>query len=84
MIIKINNLIIKIRLLKAQITNEHLLKENEKILKSSFDSENNEKSDNEKVITFDKKENYELIRALKDTLLILSFFKIDIKIIFYI
>ena len=47
MIIKINNLIIKVKLLKAQIINEYLLKENEKILKSSFNSENDE-SDNKK------------------------------------
>ena len=84
MIAKMNNLIIKVRLLKAQTTNEHLLKEDEKILKSSFNSENNEKSDNEEIITFDKKENYELVRALEDTLLTSSFFKINVKIIFHI
>jgi len=49
MIVKMNNLIIKVRLSEAQTTNEHLLKEDEKILKSSFNSENNEKSDNEKL-----------------------------------
>ena len=45
----------KVRLLKAQTTNESLLKEDEKILKSIFNSENDEKSDTEEVITFDKK-----------------------------
>src|SRR5438034_5575956 len=84
MIAEMKNLITKVRLLKAQTTNECLLKEDEKILKSSFNSENDEKSDNEKVIAFDKKEDYELVRALKNTLLISSFSEVDVKITFYI
>ena len=68
-----NSLIIKVRLLKAQTTNKHLLEENEKILKSLFNSENN-KLNNEEVIIFDEKKNYELIKALENILLISSFF----------
>ena len=78
------SLIIKIRLSEAQTTNECLLKEDEKILKSSFDSENNEKSNNEEVITFDKKEDYELVRALEDALLMSLFFEVDVEITFHI
>ena len=84
MIVKMKNLIIKVRLSEAQTTNEHLLEEDEKILKLSFDSENDEKSDTEKVVTFDKKKNYELIRTFQDTLLISLLFKIDVKITFHI
>jgi len=83
MIIKINNLIIKIRLSEAQITNEYLLEEDEKILKSLFNSENNE-SDNKKIIIFDKKKDYELVRALEDALLTSLSFKVDVKITFHI
>ena len=84
MIAEINNLIIKVRLSKVQIINKSLLKKNEKILKSLFNSENNKKSDTKEVIIFDKKKNYKLIKALENTLLISLFFKINIEIIFYI
>ncbi len=86
MIAKMNSLITKVRLSEAQITNEHLLKEDEKILKSSFNSENNEKekSDDEEVITFDKKEDYELVRALEDVLLTSSFSEINVEVAFHI
>ena len=84
MIVKMNSLITKIRLSEAQTTNECLLKEDEKILKSSFNSENDEKSDNEEVITFDKKKDYKLVRALEDVLLTSSSFKVDVEITFYI
>jgi len=83
MIVKMNSLIIKVRLSEAQIINKYLLKEDEKILKSLFDSEN-EKSDTEKIIIFNKKKDYKLVRTLEDILLILSFFKINIKVIFHI
>ena len=83
MIIKMNSLIIKVRLSEAQITNKCLLEEDEKILKSSFDLKDNE-SDNEEVITFDKKKDYKLVRALENALLTSSFSEIDIKIIFHI
>ena len=84
MITKINNLIIKIRLSEIQTTNESLLKEDEKILKSSFDSENDEKSNTEEVITFDEKKDYELIKTLEDALLMLSLSEVDVKVTFHI
>ena len=86
MIAEMNSLITKIRLLKAQTTNEHLLKEDEKILKLSFNSENNEKekSDDEEVVTFDEKEDYELVRALEDILLTSSFSEVDAEATFHI
>src|SRR5213592_92112 len=84
MIAEMKSLITKIRLLKAQTTNESLLEENEKILKSTFDSENDEKSDTEEVAAFDKKKDYELIRALEDALLTSSLFKVDAEIAFHI
>ena len=62
MIAEMKSLIIKIRLSEAQTTNESLLKEDEKILESTFNSENNEKSDTEEVVTFDKKKDYKLVR----------------------
>ena len=86
MIAEMNNLITKVRLLKAQTTNEHLLKEDEKILKSLFNSENNEKekSDDEKIITFDEKKDYELVRALENVLLTSSFSEVDAEAAFHI
>src|SRR6266487_5242797 len=80
MIAKMNNLIIKVRLSEAQTINEYLLEEDEKILKLSFNSENDEKekSDDEEIITFDEKEDYELVRALEDVLLMLSSSEVDI------
>jgi len=84
MIIKMNSFIIKVRLSKAQITNKHLLEEDEKILKSTFNSENDEKLNTEEVIIFDEKENYELVRALEDALFILSSSEVDVKIAFHI
>ncbi len=84
MIIKMKSLIIKIRLLKAQTTNEYLLEEDEKILKLSFNSENDEKSDNKKIIIFNEKKDYKLVRTLEDILLILSSFKVDVEITFHI
>ena len=84
MIVKIKNLITKIRLLEAQTTNKNLLEKDEKILKSSFNSEDNEKLNNEEVIIFNKKEDYELVRALEDALLISSFFEVDVETVFHI
>ena len=80
MIVKMKSLITKIRLLKTQTTNESLLEEDKKILKYTFDSENNEKSDTEKIIIFDEKKNYKLIRILEDALFISSLFKVNVKI----
>ena len=48
MIVEMNSFIMKIRLFKAQTTNEYFFKENEKILKSLFNSENDEKLNNKK------------------------------------
>ena len=84
MIAEMNNLITKIRLSEAQTTNECFLEEDEKILKLSFNSENDEKSDNKEVITFDKKEDYELVRVLENALLTSLSFKIDVEITFHI
>ena len=84
MIIKMNNLIIKVRLLKAQTTNKYFLEEDEKILKLSFNSKNDEKLNNEKITAFDEKENYELVRILENALLTSLFFKIDVKTAFHI
>jgi len=83
MITKINSLIIKVRLFKAQTTNKHLLEEDEKILKSSFDSEN-EKLNTEEVIIFNKKKDYKLVRVLENILLMLLFSKVDIEVTFHI
>ena len=74
----------KVRLFKAQATNESLLEEDEKILKSTFDSENNEKSDTEEVAAFDKKKDYKLVRILKNALLMSSLSEVDAEITFYI
>src|SRR5438034_11114623 len=84
MIAEMNSLITKIRLSEAQTTNECLLKKDEKILKSSFNSENDEKPDNEEVTAFDEKKDYELVRALEDVLLMSSSFEVDVEITFHI
>src|SRR2546421_12601582 len=83
MIAEMNNLITKIRLSEAQTTNECLLEEDEKILKSSFNSEDDELN-SEEVAAFDEKKDYELVRALEDILLMLSSSEVDIKIVFHI
>ena len=83
MIVKIKNLITKIRLSETQIINEHLFKEDEKILKSSFNLKNNKKLNNKKIIIFDKK-NYKLIKMLKNALFTLSFSEVNIKFTFHI
>ena len=67
MIIKMNNFITKIRLLEIQITNKYFFEKNFEILKFLFDSENDEKLNTEKIITFNEKKNYELIKILKIT-----------------
>ena len=81
-----NSLIIKVRLSEAQTTNECFLEKDEKILKLSFNSENDkkEKLNDEEVIIFDEKENYELVRVLEDILLTSLFFEIDAEVIFHI
>ena len=84
MIAEMKSLITKVRLSEAQITNECLLEEDEKILKSTFNSENNEKLNTEKVVTFDEKKDYELVRALEYALLTSSLSEVDVKITFHI
>jgi len=84
MIAEMKSLIMKVRLPEAQTTNESLLEEDEKILKSTFNSENNEKLNIKKVVAFDKKKNYELVRILKDALLISSFSEVNVKVTFHI
>src|SRR5438034_597699 len=86
MIAEMNSLITKIRLSEAQTTNECLLEEDEKILKLSFNSENDEKekSDDEEIAAFDEKENYELVRVLEDVLFMLSFSEVDAEVTFHI
>ena len=84
MIVKMKNLIIKIKLSETQITNKSLLKKNKKILKFIFNLKNNEKSNTEEIITFDKKKDYKLVKTLKNVLLILLFSEINIEIIFHI
>ncbi|SRR6266487_390012 len=83
-ITEMKSLIIKIRLSEAQTTNKCLLKKDEKILKSSFNSENDEKLNNKKIIIFDEKKDYELVRALEDVLLMLLSSEVDIEITFHI
>ena len=53
-------------------------------MKSSFNLKNDEKSDTEKIIIFNKKKNYKLIRILENILLTLLFFKINIEITFHV
>ena len=84
MIVKMKNLIIKIRLSETQTTNESLLKKDKKILKFTFNSENDEKSDTKEIITFDEKKDYKLVRTLENALLTLSFSEINVKITFHI
>ena len=74
----------KVRLSETQTTNKCLFKENKKILKSTFDLENNKKLNTEEVIIFDKKKDYELVKALQDALLTSSLFKIDAETTFHI
>ena len=50
-----------------QITNECLLKKDEKILESSFENESNDKSESE-IMNLNEKKNFELVRALEKIL----------------
>ena len=53
-----NNLIAKIQLFKFQIINESFLKEDEKILKSTYHK--NKESDGESIKNFNKKKDFKL------------------------
>ena len=68
MIVKMNNLIIKIRLLEIQITNENFLKKDEKVLKSFY----NDKKFNDETVENFKKKNFELTQTLEKTLELLT------------
>ena len=82
MIAKMKSFITQIRLLKAQVTNKCLLEEDEKILKLSFDLEDDEKSDNKEIASFDKNKDYELAKALENALLMSPLS--DIEIAFHV
>ena len=84
MITEMNSLVASIRLSETQTTNECFLEEDEEMLKSSFNLENDEKSDKKKVADFDKKEDYELAKILEDILLTSSLFKKNVKTAFHI
>ena len=53
-------------------------------MKFTFNSENDEKLNTEKIVTFDEKKNYELVRTLENALLMLSLFEINAEITFHI
>ena len=74
----------KIRLFEVQTTNKYLLEKDEKILKFTFISENNEKLNTEEIITFDEKKDYKLIRILENTLLTSSLSEVDAETAFHI
>ena len=64
LIAKMNTLITKIEISETEVTNEQILKEDEKIMKTSFD----EKSDNEIIVKFDEKKDFKLAKALEKAL----------------
>ena len=67
-----NNLIVKIEIPETEVTNECILKEDVKILKTSFDldekSDLDEKLENEIIAEFDEKKNFKLAKALEKAL----------------
>ncbi len=67
MIAEMDSLVARVRLPEAEATNERILEEDEEVLESLHDPEN-EESD-ESVVGFDEKEDYELARALQEALL---------------
>ena len=71
MIAEMNNLVIKIQLSEIQIMNESLLEADEKVLKSIHHDENeneNEEFNDEAVVNFNKKKDFELMQTLKKAL----------------
>ena len=64
LIAKMNTLITKIEISETEVTNKQILKEDEKIMKTSFD----EKSDNEIIAEFDEKKDFELAKTLEKAL----------------
>src|SRR5438034_5784881 len=86
MIAEMNNLVIKIQLSEIQITNESFLEENEKVLKSIYhdENENNEESDDEVIMNFNEKKDFELTQTLKKALQLLTSSFSDIKSAFHV
>ena len=71
MIAEMNNLVIKIQLSEIQIMNENFLEADEKVLKSIHHNENeneNEKFNDEAVVNFNEKKDFELAQTLEKTL----------------
>jgi len=71
MIAEMNSLVIKIQLSETQITNKNLLEADEKVLKSIHHDENeneNEEFNNEAVVNFNEKKDFELTQTLKKAL----------------
>src|SRR5438046_8476937 len=66
LIAKMNTLITKIEISETEVTNKHILKEDEKIMETFFDLD--EKSDNEIIVKFDKKKDFELVKVLEKAL----------------
>ena len=67
LIAEMNSLITWIQLSEMQITNECLLKKDEKILESSFEDESDDEPEPE-IMNLNEKKNFELVRALEKTL----------------
>ena len=75
MIAEINNLVIKIQLSEIQIINESLLEADERVLKSIHHDENeneNEEFNDEAVVNFNKKKDFELTQTLEKALQLLT------------
>ncbi len=72
-----NSFIAQVRLSEVQTMNECLLKENKKVLKLTFDQENNEKPDEKEIADFNKKKDYKLARTLENVLLTSSFSDVE-------
>jgi hypothetical protein len=71
-ITKINSLVARIILSKAQVSNKSLLEEDEEVLEPSHDENNGEFNDEEAVADFNEKKNYKLTQALEKALGALS------------
>lgn len=79
MIIEIDSLIIRIEIPETQVLNKYLLKKDEEVLEPLYNKSNKKA---EKITNFNKRENYELVKALKAVLPTPSL--IDIESTFYI
>ena len=75
MIAEMNSLVIKIQLSEIQIMNESLLEADEKVLKSIHHNKNeneNEEFNDEAVMNFNKKKDFELTQTLEKALQLLT------------